>query len=246
LNRPDLTRDRFVPDDFSNQPGLRLYRTGDLARWHADGTLECLGRLDHQVKLRGHRVELGEIEAVLRELPGIRQAVVVLQEEQLTAYCVGEPGQALAAAACREALRTRLPAYMVPSLYVALASLPLTPNGKIDRRALPAPRIGEDTDVSSRAGPRTAVERELVGLWEEVLRKPVGIHDNFFDLGGHSLLAVQLQSRVRARLGLELEIRQLFATPTLAELAGHLEAMAWAAAGRKDPAPTGGQEVGTL
>ncbi|MET3498395.1 amino acid adenylation domain-containing protein, partial [Variovorax boronicumulans] len=204
LNRPDLTAERFVPDPFG-APGSRMYRSGDLARWRADGTLEYLGRNDHQVKVRGFRIELGEIEAALQGCPGVREAVVLARGEgadkQLVAYVTGEDVQAVV---LREHLATRLPEYMVPAAYVQLEALPLTPNGKLDRRALPAPG---DAAYGTRAfePPQGEIEEELAHIWQDLLGlERVGRADNFFTLGGHSLLAVQLVSRIRLRLGSEV------------------------------------------
>ncbi|RJS12520.1 non-ribosomal peptide synthetase, partial [Corallococcus sp. H22C18031201] len=190
LRRADLTAERFVPHGFSATPGARLYRTGDKARWRADGTLEFLGRVDFQVKVRGYRIEPGEVEAVLRQHPGVRDAVVVAREDvpgdkRLVAYVV--PGGEVSS--LREHVQKHLPEYMVPSAVVELAALPLSPNGKVDRRALPAPEAPVARPTED-AAPRNALEAQLVALWAEVLGRPsVGIHDNFFDLGGHSLLA---------------------------------------------------------
>ncbi|WP_354359844.1 amino acid adenylation domain-containing protein, partial [Variovorax boronicumulans] len=215
LNRPDLTAERFVPDPFG-APGSRMYRSGDLARWRADGTLEYLGRNDHQVKVRGFRIELGEIEAALSACAGVREAVVLARGEgadrQLVAYLTGEDVQAVA---LREQLATRLPEYMVPAAYVHLEALPLTPNGKLDRRALPAPG---DAAYGTRAfePPQGEIEEELAAIWQDLLGlERIGRADNFFELGGHSLLAVQLVSRVRARLGLEVALTDVFSHSTL-------------------------------
>ncbi|HVR99644.1 MAG TPA: non-ribosomal peptide synthase/polyketide synthase, partial [Thermoanaerobaculia bacterium] len=221
---PSRTAERFLPDPFSAEPGARLYRSGDLARWRTDGTLEFLGRRDHQVKLRGFRIEPGEIEAALLDCPGVRECVVVAREDVpgvrlLVVYVTGEglpdPGE------LRTYLARRLPEYMVPSVFVVLASLPLTPNGKVDRRALPAPErvrpaVGESLQAAS--GP---VEELLAGIWSEVLGLDrVGLHDDFFALGGHSLLATQVMSRLRSVLGVELPLRRLFEAPTISGLAG--------------------------
>ncbi|MET3498371.1 amino acid adenylation domain-containing protein, partial [Variovorax boronicumulans] len=231
LNRPDLTAERFVPDPFG-APGSRMYRSGDLARWRADGTLEYLGRNDHQVKVRGFRIELGEIEAALSACAGVREAVVLARGEgadkQLVAYVTGEVpgGEDIQAQALREQLASRLPEYMVPAAYVQLEALPLTPNGKLDRRALPAPG---DAAYGTRAfePPQGEIEEELAAIWAELLgRERVGRADNFFALGGHSLLAVQLVSRIRLRLGSEVAIAELFAQPTLAGFAQRVAAAA--------------------
>jgi amino acid adenylation domain-containing protein len=220
--RADLTAARFVADAFSGAPGRRLYRTGDLGRWRADGTLEFLGRTDAQVKVRGFRVELGEIEARLAEHAAVREAAVLAREDtpgdqRLVAYYVGADG-AVAVETLRAHLGERLPEYMVPAAYVRLAALPLTPNGKLDRKALPAPEGAAYARRGSEA-PSTETEIALAELWADVLGvERIGRHDHFFELGGHSLLAVKLIERMRQR-GLYAEIRALFETPTLAELA---------------------------
>jgi amino acid adenylation domain-containing protein len=240
LGRPGLTAERFVPDPFGAAPGGRLYRTGDLARWRADGALEFLGRLDHQVKLRGFRVELGEVEAALGQHPGVREAAVLAREAapgdlRLVAYVVGAGEAAPAPEELRAFLRARLPEYMVPAAFVALESLPLTPNGKVDRRALPAPELGARAADRPYQAPATALERVLAELWGEVLGVPasgVGVHDNFFELGGHSLLATQLVARVRDHLQAELPLRHVFEAPTVAGLAELIETLRWAAESR--------------
>ncbi|HEX8274264.1 MAG TPA: non-ribosomal peptide synthase/polyketide synthase [Longimicrobiaceae bacterium] len=229
LGRPELTAERFVPDPFGGGAGARLYRTGDRVRWLADGRLEFLGRLDEQVKLRGFRVEPAEVEAALAACPGVRQARVVVREDEpgdkrLVAYVVGdaEPD------ALRARLRASLPEYLVPSALVALDALPLTPNGKLDRRALPAPEVGAGRGY---VAPRTAAEEALAGIWASVLgAERVGAEDGFFELGGHSLLAMQVVSRVRKELGVEVPLRALFEAPTVAALAERVEALRGAGA----------------
>jgi amino acid adenylation domain-containing protein len=225
LGRAALTAERFVPDAFAGEPGARLYRTGDRVRWLGDGNVEFLGRADDQVKVRGFRVEPGEVEAALLAHPGVREAAVVLRagsagEQVLAAYAVPAPGARIAAEELWARLRERLPEFMVPSVVVTLEALPLTPNGKLDRRALPDPPAALPDAGSS---PRDAVEELLAALWAEVLGAgPVGIHDDFFELGGHSLLAVQLAARVRAAFRRELPLRALFEAPTVARLAARL------------------------
>jgi amino acid adenylation domain-containing protein len=193
-DRPALTAEKFVPDP--HEPGARRYATGDLARWRRDGTVEFLGRLDHQVKLRGLRIELGEIESALRDLPGVADAAVIVRQDtpgdqRLTGYLVGEADHA----AVKAELKRRLPEYMVPTALVDLDALPLTPNGKLDRKALPAPQITRSGEL---VAPRTDAERALAAIWTEVLTLPaVGIDDDFFDIGGHSLLATQVVAKIR-------------------------------------------------
>ncbi|HEX3554405.1 MAG TPA: amino acid adenylation domain-containing protein [Thermoanaerobaculia bacterium] len=218
LGRPALTAERFVPDPFTGAPGGRLYRTGDLVRWRPDGLLEFLGRTDFQVKVRGFRIEPGEVEAALRAHPAVRDAVVVARpgiggESRLVAYVVGTAGEDL-----RAFLRSRLPEAMIPSLFVPLAALPLNANGKVDRKALPAAQPAANK-AAGAVRPRTPKEERLAGIWREVLGlAEVGIHDNFFQLGGDSILSIQIVARAR-REGLLLTPRQIFESQTIAELA---------------------------
>ncbi|HWM91031.1 MAG TPA: amino acid adenylation domain-containing protein [Thermoanaerobaculia bacterium] len=228
LGRPDLTAERFVADPFG-PPGARLYRSGDLARWLPSGELEFLGRIDHQVKLRGFRIEPAEIEAALASVPGVREAVVLLRKDLpagpgLVAYVVREQAGPSAGDLLAN-LRGRLPDYMVPGHFVFLPALPLTVNGKLDRRALPAPE-GERPELArAYVAPRTPLEQVLVGAWEEALGVDrVGVEDGFFDLGGHSLLATQMISWVRETFEVELPLRELFERPTVAALAVALKA----------------------
>jgi len=224
LNSPDLTAEKFIPDPFSDEPGARLYKTGDLARYLPDGNIEFLGRLDDQIKIRGFRVEPGEIEAALAKHPAVRAAAVAAREEastgrRLVAYVV-PAGTQVPAAELRDFLKSRLPDYMVPSAFVALAALPLTPNGKIDRRALPAPDRSRPELKNTFVAPRNALDTTLAAIWAQVLGiEQVGVHDNFFDLGGHSLLATQVISRVREALRVEVNLRTFFERPTVAGLA---------------------------
>ncbi|MBV9772803.1 MAG: amino acid adenylation domain-containing protein [Gemmatimonadetes bacterium] len=229
LGRPELTAERWVPDPFGGEPGARLYRTGDRARWMASGELEFLGRADQQVKVRGFRIEPGEVEAVLEEHPSVREAVVYVREDapgerRLVGYVVPETdAEAPTASDLRGFLGTRLPEYMVPSAFLTLDTFPLTPSGKIDRRALPAP---EAWDVEAYVAPRTPTEEVLAGIYAEVLRlERVGARDGFFALGGHSLLATRAVSRIREAFGVELPLRTLFEAPTVAALAGRVEAL---------------------
>ncbi|HIP97643.1 MAG TPA: amino acid adenylation domain-containing protein, partial [Anaerolineae bacterium] len=225
LNRPGLTAERFLPDPFSEEPGARLYKTGDLARYLPDGNIEFLGRADHQVKIRGFRVELGEIEAVLGGHPALREVVVLAREDgsgskRLVAYVIPAQKPVPTVSELRDFLKEKLPEYMVPSAFVTLEALPLTPSGKVDRRALPAPDGARPELEGAFVAPRTPVEKELAGIWTQVLGvERVGIYDNFFDLGGHSLLATQVISRVRTTYQVDLPLRRLFETPTVAGLA---------------------------
>jgi hypothetical protein len=250
LGQPALTAERFVPDHLGGKPGRRLYRTGDLAR-HLPGVgIEFLGRVDHQVKIRGFRIELGEIEAGLRSHPAVRETVVLAREDEpgdhrLVAYVV----TALAGAALVEELRVhlarQLPDYMVPSAFVLLPALPLTTNGKINRRALPAPGLGGERPQA--VAPRTPVEELLAALWAQVLRRDdVGANDNFFDLGGHSLLATQLFSRMRETFRADLPLSLLFEAPTMAGLAGKVEAALRSGAGVQAPPITSVPRQGHL
>ncbi len=221
-SQPALTAERFVPDPFSGRPGARLYRTGDLGRWRPDGTIDFLGRRDHQVKVRGFRIELGEIEARLLEHADVREAVVLAREDvpgerRLVAYFVG--GDEAAPDGLRAHLTEVLPPYMVPAAYVRLDELPLTPNGKLDRSALAAPQ----GDAYMRRGdeaPVGEVETAVAEIWSEVLRQErIGRWDDFFELGGHSLLVVQVVSRVRHALDAEVPLGELFARPVLEDFA---------------------------
>ncbi|HKM55690.1 MAG TPA: amino acid adenylation domain-containing protein, partial [Isosphaeraceae bacterium] len=225
LNQPELTAERFIANLFRPDSSARLYRTGDCVRYRPDGCLEYLGRLDHQVKVRGHRIELGEVEVVLGQHPQVRERVVVARrdssgENRLVAYVVPRDSVALTYGQLRDYLKPKLPAYMIPSALVVLDALPLTANGKLDRRALPEPG-GEGAVVSGGyAAPRTKVEERLALMWAEVLGlERVGIHDNFFELGGHSLMATGLFSRIEAEFERLIPLASLFRAQTIAELA---------------------------
>jgi len=231
VDHPDLTAERFLPDPFSPEPGARFYRTGDLARLRPDGNLEFVGRLDHQVKIRGFRVELGEIDAALLDHPGVERAVTVLREDRagdkrLVAYVVPMAGgPAVTPADLRSSLLARLPEWMMPSAYVIMAALPIDSNGKVDRRALPAPGAARPELGQAFEPARNPVEEVLVTIWAEALGlERVGINDDFLALGGHSLLATRVVSRARDILGVELPVRTLFENPTVARLAGLIEA----------------------
>ncbi|WP_214105657.1 non-ribosomal peptide synthetase [Acrocarpospora catenulata] len=215
LGRPALTAERFVPDPYG-RPGGRLYRTGDQVRWRADQSLEFIGRGDNQVKLRGHRIELGEVEAACEAVPGVSAAVATVHEENLVVYLVGDvdPDRV------RADLADRLPAFLVPAWFIRLPALPLTPNGKLDRRALPTPQAPETKFIA----PEGDAEELVADIWCELLGlERVSAADDFFRLGGHSLLAVRVSARLRATAGVELPILTMFTHRTVAELATELE-----------------------
>ncbi len=238
LNHPELTREKFIPDPFSDKPGARLYRTGDLARYVPDGNIEFLGRIDHQVKIRGFRIELGEIEVVLTEHPAVREAVVIAREDhpgdkRLVAYVVQNPKSETCPEQGRRIrdlksdlhsfLQVKLPDYMVPSAFMILEALPLTPNGKIDRCGLPAPINLRPELEAAYVMPENEVEQVIAGLWQEMLQiEKVGIYDNFFELGGHSLLAVQMHSRLQEVFDQDLSIVDFFTYPSIRSLARHM------------------------
>ncbi|RKH26254.1 condensation domain-containing protein, partial [Corallococcus sicarius] len=219
---PATTAERFVPDAFSGLPGARLYRTGDRARWRADGTLDFVGRVDAQVKVRGFRIEPGEVESALHAHPSVREAVVVVREDvpgdkRLVAYVVGHPSPD--PTTLRAFLVERLPAHLVPSAFVPMTALPLTPGGKLDRKALPVPEQAESALVPAVPERMTPFQQRVAGLFRDVLHvERVGLHDDFFALGGHSLLATQLISRLRATFQVELPLRGLFAASTVARV----------------------------
>ncbi|MFB2976514.1 amino acid adenylation domain-containing protein [Microseira sp. BLCC-F43] len=227
LNQPELTAEKFIPHPFNDETNAKLYKTGDLVRYLPDGNLEFIGRIDNQVKIRGFRIELGEIEAALRQHPAVREVVVLAREDEtenkrLVAYIV--PAEKAVEKTnynnLRLFLREKLPEYMVPSAFVMLKSLPLTPNGKVDRVALPECDRAQQELERTFVAPRTPVEEILAGIWAKILGlEQVSIHDNFFDLGGHSLLATQVISRMRETFKVELPLRCLFESPTVAELA---------------------------
>jgi amino acid adenylation domain-containing protein len=226
LNNPGLTSEKFIKDPFSSEPGAKLYRTGDLAKWQPDGTIVYQGRIDDQVKIRGYRIELGEIESVLNEHNNIRQGVVVVKADKqgnnrLIGYVVAEG--VFDKQAIQTFLNTRLPEYMVPAIWVELEAIPLTPNGKIDRKALPDPDL--TAQPIEYTAPRNETEQVLAAIWQELLRvEQVGIYDNFFELGGYSLLAMRVVSAIRNVLNAEINVRDIFVNPSIAELATHLKA----------------------
>jgi thioesterase domain-containing protein/acyl carrier protein len=237
LGRPGLSAAAFVPDPFA-EPGARMYRTGDRARWLHDGNLLFLGRRDSQVKVRGYRVELGEVEAVLRRHDGVRDCLVTVREDRpgdrrLVAYVVGEAG----APALREHLLATLPEYMVPSAFVPLGSLPQTSTGKIDPRTLPAPEYGAAAGADPDAdAPRGEVEEEMARIWAEMLDvERVGATGSFFELGGSSLLALPLFARIRQRLGCDLPLATLYAGPTVREMARAVDEQRHAEAAAASP-----------
>jgi amino acid adenylation domain-containing protein len=225
--RPELTEARFIADPFDPRPGRRMYRTGDLARYRRDGQIQLIGRTDHQVKLRGHRIELGEIEAVIERHPDVRQAVVALHGEgagqQLIAY-IKQLDTDAEAAYLRPWLQERLPEYMVPSSFIALAEIPLTPNGKVDRKRLPRPKGAARESSPSTVNPRNYVEERLANIWSEILGVDrVSVRDNFFDLGGHSLLLIRVHAKVRQDLDADVAVVDLFRYPTIESMSSWLE-----------------------
>jgi surfactin family lipopeptide synthetase A len=268
LNRPELTAERFVPNPFvgiddegrrtkdegkSIRPSsfvLRLYKTGDLARYLPNGNIEFLGRLDHQVKVRGHRIELGEIEAALKRCPGVQTAIVLARslepgakpdsgapgEKQLIAYLVpAQPEQTPSVSDVRRFLQSQLPDYMLPVAFLFLEALPLTPNGKVDREALPLPEGARPKLEATFIAPRTPVEETLAEIWRELLRvEQIGVHDNFFELGGHSLLATQIVTKLRDAFQVELPLATLFNALTIADLAREVTQSQLQAAGGED------------
>ncbi len=232
LGQPGQTAAAFVPDPLSGGVGARLYKTGDIGRWRSDGVLEFLGRADHQVQIRGYRVELGEIEAVLIQHHAIAEALVMLRHDEhasgyLVAYVVPAPGQngydgavaAFSRANVRDYLQRRLPAYMIPAAIIPVDAMPLTPNGKRDRQALPTPQRTDFAGIGDYTTPRTAVEQQLAAIWADVLGvEHVGIHDNFFSYGGDSILSIQVVARANQR-GVRLTTHQMYQHQTIAELA---------------------------
>ncbi|MEM7347792.1 MAG: LLM class flavin-dependent oxidoreductase, partial [Chloroflexota bacterium] len=227
LNRPQLTAERFINHPFRDDTEARLYRTGDLSRYRPDGAIDFLGRLDYQVKIRGHRIELGEIEARLDQHPEVKESVVVAWQpdgeagaQQLVAYLVATQSERVNTSDLRHYIQTKLPEYMIPGIFVWLDAFPLTPNGKVNRKALPDPDQNRAELAETFVEPRTPVEAVLAEIWADLMRlERVGIHDNFFELGGHSLLAVQLISRVRDTFSTEVPLAALFQRPTVAQFA---------------------------
>jgi acyl carrier protein len=226
LGRPDLTAEKFLPDPYADQPGQRMYATGDLVRWRSDGQIEFLGRVDRQIKLRGLRVELGEIEHVLAGYPGVRQCAVTVQkagtpDAYLVGYLAPEPGEHPDPDAVRRHLARLLPTHMIPASVLTLSELPLTPTGKLDHRRLPTP---QDRTGHGHVEPATETQRRLAEVWRPLLRVTrIGARDNFFNLGGNSLQATQLISRIRDSFHISLDPRQLFTHPTLEQLATQID-----------------------
>jgi acyl-coenzyme A synthetase/AMP-(fatty) acid ligase len=231
LRREQLTAERFIADPFRGNG--RLYRTGDLARYLPDGNIELLGRIDNQVKIRGHRVELGEIEALLNEHPGVRESVVLLREfgngeKVLAAYIIPREGQKPTPEELRQYAREKLPDYMAPGRVIFMVAFPQTPNKKIDRNAFPLPEeeAGLQQDIAEKSS--TATEQVLAGIWKELLGLPrVQVNDNFFGSGGHSMLAMQLVAKVRKRFNVDFRLKNVFERQTLAGMAEVVEAMSW-------------------
>ncbi len=232
LNRPDLTKERFIPNPFSSDPDARLYRTGDLARWRPDGDIEYLGRADRQIKIRGHRIEAGEIEAVLNGHPEVASCAVLAQDvggedKSLAAFVVGREKAEPSIRSLRQWLAQKLPDYMIPSRFMAVPAMPLNINGKVDQKALLKLDGVELVSGADYVAPRDQRERELVEIWQTVLRRErVGVRDNFFDLGGHSLLAVSMCLRITSLLRVEVPLRWLFEYPTIEGLAKKLKSSA--------------------
>lgn len=229
FNRAEMTAEKFVSNGYITKAGERRYRTGDLARWKADGNIELLGRIDFQVKIRGFRVELGEIIVALKQHPSVEEAVAIVREDEpgckrLVGYVVCGPEGAPSTSELRNFLRRTLPEYMVPAVFVVLDKMPLSPNGKVDRRALPIPEQVRPELEEAFVAPRNSMEEVVARAWGEVLGlEQVGVHDNFFELGGHSLLATQVISRLQQAFLVELPLRSLFESPTVAGLAGSIE-----------------------
>lgn len=224
--RQELTAERFLADPF--RMGNRIYRTGDIARFLPDGNLEFLGRADFQIKLRGFRIELAEIEILLEQQPGVQQAVMMVREDKsgdtrLVAYIVRRSDQAVTASSLLAVIEAKLPEYMVPSSFVFLEKLPLTANGKIDRNALPAPSMQNQTSERTDENPRNEIERLISQVWKEALGVDhVGLRDNFFDMGAHSLMVAEVHAQLQQLLGREISLVDLFEFPTVSALARHL------------------------
>ncbi|ABA24434.1 Amino acid adenylation [Trichormus variabilis ATCC 29413] len=236
FHRPDLTAERFILHPFNSDPQSRLYKSGDLARYLPDGEIEYLGRIDNQVKVSGFRIELGEIEIAFLQHPAVKEAVVVVREDipgekLLVGYFVAETGQDNLSiiSELRQFLKQQLPEYMVPKVFMALEALPLNANGKVDRRVLPKPDSSRPELEANYVAPRTPIEQQIADIWTQVLNiKRVGIYDNFFELGGYSLVGIQVISRLRQALQVEILMSNLFELPTVADLAERVETLRWA------------------
>jgi amino acid adenylation domain-containing protein len=255
LNRSELTVEKFIPDPFSADPGARLYKTGDLARFLPNGQIECIGRIDYQVKVRGFRIELGEIESVLLQHSAVKEAIAIVREDTpgekvLVGYFVpqAETDGMSVIPELRRFLKAQLPEYMVPTIFMALEVMPLTPNGKVDRKALPQPDAYRPELAANYAAPRTALEIQIAQIWAQVLRlERVGVDDNFFELGGYSLLATQIITRLRQAIGIELPLRTFFEASTIAGLADRVETLRWATqSGQTLQSSNGDYEEGEL
>jgi natural product biosynthesis luciferase-like monooxygenase protein len=228
LNRPELTAERFIPDPFGHEPGGRLYRTGDVVRYRADGTIEYIGRTDHQVKLHGFRIELPEIEVVLGRHAAVREAVAIVREDQpgdkrLVAYVVPRAGVKPNVSELQNYVREHLPTYMIPSFIVVLEALPLTANGKVDRQKLPALERTRQDGGAGYVAPQNKLEQTIASIWQQALQvEQIGVQDNFFDRGGHSLLMAQVQSQLQKSLQRDVPLITLLEHPTISSLAAHL------------------------
>jgi len=225
LDGANLTSAKFLINFYTNNKNDRLYKTGDMGRYLPDGKVEFAGRVDHQVKIRGYRVELAEIESVLYQLPTVKTSVAIAHndihdDQHIIAYIVATPGCTSSPDEFRRSLQAKLPAHMIPSAFILVEKLPLTPNGKLDLKALPRPGHSRPEIDDAFTAPRTYIEETLAQIWSELLKlDKVGVHDNFFALGGHSLLATQIVSRIHSAFSIELPLRQMFETPTVAGMA---------------------------
>ncbi len=223
LKRPELTAEKFIPDSFSNKSGARLYKTGDLARWLPDGRIEFIGRVDFQVKIRGFRIELGEIEAELSQQEAVKDVVVAVHgdkagDKKVVAYLIAQNNTEIEIDTVRSALKENLPDYMIPAAFIVMDAFPLTPNGKVNRKALPAPDQA-DFNENDYVAPRNQEEELLASIWADILKlDKVGVESNFFDLGGHSLLATQVISRISDAFDVEVQLKDLFESPTIASI----------------------------
>jgi acyl carrier protein len=228
LNRPELTAEKFVPDAYGGEMGGRLYRTGDSARWASDGAVQYVARADTQLKVHGHRIDVGEIEAALQKHNGVRDCVVVAgaggeSGGHLIAYVVSGDEGSLDANDLRAFMKELVPEYMVPTTIIFLEQLPLTPDGVVDREALPPPDLTEAAAAHMFVAPRTELERTIAAVWASVLgQQKIGVNDNFFDLGGHSLLVAKVHMQLGAELDREIPMVKLFEHPTVASLAAFL------------------------